>query len=110
MGTQNKGRGIHGAGTCTELFIFWKPIFYFQLAVKLNEPDDKGYLTLDLALSTGQEDLALNLIEHKVRVNQLDSNGSSPLHNAITRGILLFPALNHMSKPILQTRYKPCKN
>ena len=53
----------------------------------MNEPDEKGYLTLDLALKTGQEDLALNLIEHKVLIDQLDSNGLTPLHNAILRGI-----------------------
>ena len=69
---------------CNNKFAFKK--YSFQLGVKLNEPDEKGLLTLDLALSTGQEDLALNLIEHKVRVNQLDSNGSAPLHNAIIRG------------------------
>ena len=60
--------------------------FSQMICAKLNEPDDKGLLPLDLALSTGQEDLALNLIEHKAKVNQLDSNGSTPLHNAIIRG------------------------
>ena len=58
-----------------------------QLTAKLNETDEKGLLTLDLALSTGQEDLALNLIEHKVNVNQKNTLGSNSLHSAITRGI-----------------------
>ena len=58
-----------------------------QLTVKLNETDEKGLLTLDLALSTGQEDLALNLIEHKVNVDQKNTTGSTSLHSAITRGI-----------------------
>jgi len=57
-----------------------------QLTAKLNETDEKGLLTLDLALSTGQEDLALNLIEHKVNVNQKNTLGSNSLHSAITRG------------------------
>ena len=52
--------------------------------------DERGILTLYLALSTGQKDLALSLIEHKARVNQLDSSGSTPLHNAIVRGLLNF--------------------
>ena len=60
-----------------------------QLNIKLNEPDEKGCLTLDLALSTRQEDLALNLIEHKVQIDKQDSNGFTALHNAIMRGIVL---------------------
>ena len=62
-------------------------ILFLQLDSKLNQPDEKGCLTLDLALSTGQKDLALNLIEHKVQIDQLDSKGFTPLHNAIIRGI-----------------------
>ena len=62
-------------------------IILLQLDSKLNQPDEKGCLTLDLALSTGQKDLALNLIEHKVQIDQLDSKGFTPLHNAIIRGI-----------------------
>ena len=60
-----------------------------QLNIKLNEPDEKGCLTLDLALSTRQEDLALNLIEHKVQIDKQDSNGFTALHNAIMRGIVI---------------------
>ena len=67
-------------------------IILLQLDSKLNQPDEKGCLTLDLALSTGQKDLALNLIEHKVQIDQLDSKGFTPLHNAIIRGIEIFLA------------------
>ena len=67
-------------------------ILFLQLDSKLNQPDEKGCLTLDLALSTGQKDLALNLIEHKVQIDQLDSKGFTPLHNAIIRGIENFLA------------------
>ena len=44
---------------------------------------------MDLALSTRQEDLALNLIEHKVQIDKQDSNGFTALHNAIMRGIVI---------------------
>ena len=57
-----------------------------QLSIKLNETDEKGALPLDLALSTGQEDLARTLIEHRVNVNQTNPSGATLLHNSICRG------------------------
>ena len=57
-----------------------------QLSIKLNEADEKGLLPLDIALSTGQTDLARTLIEHNVNVNQVDANGATIIHNAIVRG------------------------
>ena len=58
-------------------------IFIFQLSVKLNEEDDHGILPLNLALKSKQEELAQNLIDHNVNIDQMDSNGSSLLHLAI---------------------------
>ena len=57
-----------------------------QLSIKFNEEDDHGILPLDLALKSKQEDLARNLVEHNVNIDQVDSNGSSLLHLAIDRG------------------------
>ena len=61
-------------------------LYPLQLSVKLNEEDDHGILPLDLALKSKQEDLARNLVEHNVNIDQVDSNGSSLLHLAIDRG------------------------
>ena len=73
-----------------------------QLTVKLNETDEKGLLTLDLALSTGQEDLALNLVEHKINVNQKNTLGSNSLHSAIARGMsFILKRSNHQRLMIL---------
>ena len=52
----------------------------------MNEEDDHGVLPLDIALKTKQEDLAENLVDHNVNIDQMDSNGSSLLHLAIDRG------------------------
>ncbi len=41
---------------------------------------------MDIALSTKQEDLATTLIEHKVNVDQTNSEGTPLLHLAIERG------------------------
>ena len=66
--------------------IVFQSCFSFQLSIKLNEEDDHGILPLDLALKSKQEDLARNLVEHNVNIDQVDSNGSSLLHLAIDRG------------------------
>ena len=52
---------------------------------KINEIDDHGMLPLDIALKSRQEDLARTLIEHDVKIDQTDGNGSSLLHLAIDR-------------------------
>ena len=51
--------------------------------MKLNEPDEKNYLPLDLAL-TDSESKGLN------GLSQTDSNGLSLLHKAIQRGFFIF--------------------
>jgi len=60
--------------------------FSSSLQSKLNEEDDRGNLPLDLALKSGQEEMAQNLVEHKCNVNQLDAAGNTLLHKAIQRG------------------------
>ena len=79
-----------------------------QLNIKLNETDEKGCLTLDLALSTRQEDLALNLIEHKVQIDKQDSNGFTALHNSIMRGIVIL-VLSQFGGPVLIRTRIHCK-
>ena len=59
--------------------------YTFQLQNELNKTDDKGNFPLDLALKSGQEELAQNLIEHKCNVNQVAEDGSTLLHKAIAR-------------------------
>ncbi len=60
-----------------------------MLSEKLNEPDDKLELPLDLALRTKQESIATNLVKSKVDINKIDMNGLSLLHKAILRGFFL---------------------
>lgn len=55
------------------------------MQLKLNEPDDKNDLPLDLALRTRQQSIAKNLVKNHVDVNKTDSMGLSLLHKAIVR-------------------------
>ena len=57
--------------------------------LKLNEPDDKNELPLDLALKSKQESIAKNLVKNHIEINKTDSDGLSLLHKAIQRGKLL---------------------
>jgi ankyrin repeat protein len=59
------------------------------LNLKLNEPDDKNELPLDLALKSKQESIAKNLVKNHIEINKTDSDGLSLLHKAIQRGKLL---------------------
>ena len=92
--------------------IVFQSCFSFQLSIKLNEEDDHGILPLDLALKSKQEDLARNLVEHNVNIDQVDSNGSSLLHLAIDRGesnFRLFRGFLHTVLLFLQmTLFLPC--
>ncbi len=54
--------------------------------MRLNEPDDRGALPLDLALSSGQEALANTLLEHRADVNARDGQGRRLIHIAVERG------------------------
>jgi ankyrin repeat protein len=56
-----------------------------DLVEKVNELDDKNDLPLDLALRSRQESIAKSLINHRVDLNRVDSNGLSLLHKAIKR-------------------------
>ena len=58
--------------------------------MKLNEPDEKNYLPLDLALRSRQESIAENLVKNHIEINRTDSNGLSLLHKAIQRGFFIF--------------------
>lgn len=58
----------------------------FQLPGKLNEIDNNGNLTLDLALQSHLEGIAQTLVKHKVDVNGIDHSGLCLLHKAIKRG------------------------
>ncbi|XP_046578318.1 rabankyrin-5-like [Haliotis rubra] len=57
-----------------------------QLSVKLNEVDNRGDVSLDLALQTKQEGIAQTLVGHKADVNKKDNSGKCLLHKAIKRG------------------------
>ena len=65
------------------------------LSEKLNEPDEKLELPLDLALRTKQESIAANLVNSKVDIDKIDMNGLSLLHKAILRGIFTLLIDNH---------------
>ena len=59
--------------------------FNSNLAGKVNEFDKQDDLPLDLALKTGQETVANNLLKHEANVNIQDKHGRSLLHRAIER-------------------------
>lgn len=62
-----------------------------QLQLKLNEPDDKDELPLDLALQSRQHSIAKNLVKNHCDLNKTDSLGLTLLHKAISRGKLKKP-------------------
>ncbi len=62
-------------------------IFFFQLAIRVNELDDHGELALELALKTKQDSMAENLVRHKADINHIDSENRTLLHLAIKRGL-----------------------
>ncbi len=55
------------------------------LHIKLNEPDEKNDLPLDLALKTQQTSIADYLVKSHVDLNKVDINGLSLLHKAVLR-------------------------
>ena len=55
------------------------------LHIKLNEPDDKNELPLDLALRSKQKSIAEYLVKSHIDMNKTDNNGLSLLHKAIIR-------------------------
>ncbi|KAE8625106.1 hypothetical protein XENTR_v10006160 [Xenopus tropicalis] len=56
-----------------------------QLPGKLNELDQNGDLSLDLALSRRLESIATTLVNNKADVDMMDKKGCSLLHKAICR-------------------------
>jgi len=56
------------------------------LHLKLNEPDERGDLPLELALKSQQTSIAEYLVKSHVDVNRLDMKGQSLLHKAVLRG------------------------
>ncbi|XP_041349199.1 rabankyrin-5-like [Gigantopelta aegis] len=60
--------------------------FDSQLAVKLNEVDNKGDIALDLALQSKQDGVAQTLVTNHADINRKDNSGKCLLHKAIKRG------------------------
>ncbi|CAG5125828.1 unnamed protein product [Candidula unifasciata] len=60
--------------------------FDSQLSVKVNEVDNKGDLSLDLALKSQQRGIAQTLVANKADVNRKDNSGKCLLYKAIQRG------------------------
>ncbi|KAF0300090.1 Rabankyrin-5 [Amphibalanus amphitrite] len=56
-----------------------------QLPARLNEPDDRDNLPLDLALRLDQAAICETLLKHRVDVNAADGQGRCLLHKAILR-------------------------
>lgn len=61
-------------------------MLFLKLQLKLNEPDDKDELPLDLALRSQQQSIAKNLVKNLCDLNKTDSLGLTLLHKAISRG------------------------
>ncbi|XP_043244281.1 rabankyrin-5-like [Amphibalanus amphitrite] len=59
--------------------------FNAQLPARLNEPDDRDNLPLDLALRLDQAAICETLLKHRVDVNAADGQGRCLLHKAILR-------------------------
>lgn len=59
--------------------------FNSNLSAKVNEFDKQDDLPLDLALRSGQETVANNLLKHEANVNIQDSKGRTLLHRAVER-------------------------
>ena len=59
--------------------------FNSELNTKLNEIDTTGRLPLDLALELKEDGIARSLVEHKANINQMNAEGETLLHLAITR-------------------------
>ncbi|XP_053209790.1 rabankyrin-5-like [Panonychus citri] len=56
-----------------------------QLFTKINEADESGEIPLNLALKSGQIDIAKTLLLHQANINAVDDNSRTLLHRAIDR-------------------------